>query len=77
MTFGQGLEPAFFLIQVGVQDLNVIHCVEGIKQTSGVGEMALQLRAFVVLSEDLDLVPSTYMVVHNYLTPGDPTPSEF
>lgn len=33
----------------------------------GAGEMALQLRALVILLENLGSISSTHMVTHNYL----------
>ena len=33
----------------------------------GAGEMAQRLRALVVLSEDIDLIPSTHITAHNSL----------
>jgi hypothetical protein len=33
------------------------------------GEMAQQLKALAALSEDLCLIPSTYLIAHNYLSP--------
>ena len=33
----------------------------------GPGQMTGHLRALAALAEDLDLIPSTHMVVHNHL----------
>lgn len=42
------------------------------QQPAGAREMALRLKAFIALSGEPGLVPSTYMKAHNHL----PTPRE-
>lgn len=54
-----------------------VHRTANFKGLSGHGDMAWKLKILIIFTQDLDLVPSTHMAIHNInvsSVPGDPMP---